>query len=490
MLTHGGSVWTLSRGRRGEDQVRTLQRPGRARPCPTGVMIMGMRFRRLVLVLVSVVATGQSVKLDIAQLEASAKEELEATKTPGAAIGVVSEGRLIYAHGFGTSNLETGAPVTSATLFRLGSTTKMLTATAVAQLAAEGKLDFEDTVGKHVRGLDPSIGGLTVNQILSHTSGLKDTAVMNGRHDDAALGEEIRAWKSDWLFTKPGVIYSYANPAYWLAGFVAESIAGKPYADVMEERVFSAVGMASTTLRPTMAMTREFSQGHDIVDNKVALLRPAPDNAANWPAGSVFSNVADLARFVTAMIDEGRLDGKQALPPKVVKALTTPHADIPGSRSKYGYGLDLEDRGGFLVWTHGGSRAGYGSFIAMLPGVHAGLIVLCNRTGENLPKMRARIMAMLGEPLRGGVPVEEKAIPASAFGRYLGSYRNGDAAVQIVTRAGKLFFRSMELQKGEGGWLVTKSADGRTAGRIFPVAGADGRIEYLHVGGRSSVRVE
>jgi CubicO group peptidase (beta-lactamase class C family) len=185
-----------------------------------GGMIGGMRIFRLLLVCVCI-AAGQSAKLDIPTLEASAKEELEATKTPGAAIGVVSEGRLIYAHGFGTSNLETGAPVTQATLFRLGSTTKMLTATAVATLAAEGRLEFADTVSKHVRGLDPAIAALTVNQILSHTSGLKDTAVMNGRHDDAALGEEIRAWKSDWLFTKPGAIYSYANPGYWLAGFLA-----------------------------------------------------------------------------------------------------------------------------------------------------------------------------------------------------------------------------------------------------------------------------
>lgn len=450
-------------------------------------MILGMRFHRLVLVLASVVAAGQS--LDVARLEASANDELRATGTPGAAIGIVRDGRLIYAHGFGTSNVETGAPVTAATLFRLGSTTKMMTATAVATLAAEGRLEFGDAVGKHVRGLDPAIAALTVNQILSHTSGLKDTAVMNGRHDDAALGEEIRAWKSDWLFTKPGAIYSYANPGYWLAGLVAESIAGKPYADVMEDLVFWPVGMVSSTLRPTMAMTREFSQGHDLVEKKIAVLRPAPDNAANWPAGSVFSNISDLSRFVTAMMDGGKIDGKQAIPAKAVQALTTPHADIPGSRSKYGYGLDLEDREGFLVWTHGGSRAGYGSFIAMMPRLHAGMIVLCNRTGENLPKTREMIMAMLGEPLRGGFLVKESAIPTGEFGRYLGSYRNGDATVQIVTRAGKLFFRQMELRKGDEGWLVMKTADGRTAGRVFPVAGPDGSIEYLHVGGRSSARV-
>jgi CubicO group peptidase (beta-lactamase class C family) len=435
------------------------------------------------------VAAGQNPNLDVAALEASAKEELGATKTPGAAIGIVRDGRLIYANGFGTSNIETGAPVTSETLFRLGSTTKMLTAAAVATLAAEGKLDFADTVGKHIRGLDPAISALTISQILSHTAGLKDAAVMNGRHDDAALGEEIKAWKPDWLFTKPGAIFSYANPGYWLAGYVAESVAGKPYAEVMEERVFGPVGMASSTLRPTMAMTRALSQGHEMVDKKVAVLRPAPDNTANWPAGSVFSNLADLARFTIALMNDGKVDGKQALSPKVVTALTTPHADIPGSHTKYGYGLDLEDRGGVRLWSHGGARAGYGSFIAMLPERQAGVIVLCNRTGESLEKTRVKIMAMLGGAPPENADVAKSALPASEFAKYVGSYRNGETTMQIVERGGKLFFRSMELWEGEGGWLITKTADGKTAERIFGVAGADGRIEYLYVGGRSAIRV-
>jgi CubicO group peptidase (beta-lactamase class C family) len=440
------------------------------------------------LLLASVRAAGQNAKLDVPALEASANEELAATRTPGAAIGVVSNGRLIYAHGFGTSNIETGAAVTPEMLFRLGSTTKMLTASALASLQAEGKLDFEDAVGKHVAGLDPAIGALTINQILSHTSGLKDAAVMNGRHDDAALGDEIKAWKADWLFTKPGAIYSYANPGFWLAGYVAESIEGKPYALVMEGRVFGPMGMASTTLRPTMAMTRALSQGHDIAGGKLMVLRPAPDNAANWPAGSVFSDLTDLARFVTAMMGEGKIDGKQVLSLKVVNALTTPHADIPGSHSKYGYGLDLEEIGGVRVWSHGGSRAGYGSFIAMLPDKSAAVIVLGNRTGESLPGTRAKIMKMLGEPERENGDAHESAIASSEFSKYKGTYRNGDATTQIIERDGKLYCRSMELRKGDGGWLIMKSPDGRTAGRIFAVAGADGKIVYVHAGGRSSVR--
>lgn len=454
-----------------------------------------MGFRRSVflaaccLAWVSVVAAGQKASLNVAALAASANEELAATKTPGAAVGIVREGRLIYAQGFGTSNIETGAPVTPETLFRLGSTTKMLTAAAVATLAADGALNFDDKVGKYIRGLDPAIAALTVSQILSHTSGLKDDAVMNGRHDDAALGEEIKAWKADWLFTRPGAIFSYANPGYWLAGYVAESIARKPYADVMEERVFGPVGMASSTLRPTMAMTRPLSQGHDQIDSRLVVLRPAPDNAANWPAGSVFSNLVDLSRFVIAMMNDGRIDGKTVLSPQVVTALTTPHADIPGTHSKYGYGLDVEDRGGVPMWSHGGARAGYGSFIAMLPDRQAGVIVLCNRTGANLPKTREKIMQMLGGPPRESDDVTESAIPENEFLKYTGSYRNGETTRQIVERDGKLFVDSMELLNGGGGWLIAKSADGATAERIFAVSGADGRIEYLYAGGRSAARL-
>jgi hypothetical protein len=126
----------------------------------------------------------------------------------------------------------------------------------------------------------------------------------------------------------------------------------------------------------------------------------------------------------------------------------------------------------------------------MLPDRHAALIVLCNRTGESLPKTRAKIMEMLGEPRREEGAGEVTAIPPEDFPKYSGLFRNGDNTLQIVVRDGKLFFRSMELRKGgDSGWLIMKDANGKTAGRIFGVAGPDGRIQYLHVVGRSSTRV-
>jgi hypothetical protein len=152
-----------------------------------------------------------------------------------------------------------------------------------------------------------------------------------------------------------------------------------------------------------------------------------------------------------------------------VQALTTPRTDIPGQNAKYGYGLNLEERGGVRVWSHGGSRAGYGSFVGMLPGRQTAVIVLCNQTGESLPNTRAKVMQLLGGPPPESSELAESAIPASEFAKYVGSYRNGETTMQIVERDGKLFFRSMELRKGEGGWLIVKSADGKTAMRIFGI---------------------
>jgi CubicO group peptidase (beta-lactamase class C family) len=89
-------------------------------------------------------------------------------------------------------------------------------------------------------------------------------------------------------------VYSYASPGFWLAGYVLEQAGGKPYADMMAELVFAPAGMTRSTLRPLEAMTHALSVGHDVKDGKAAVVRPAFDNVAMWPAGSVYSSAEDL----------------------------------------------------------------------------------------------------------------------------------------------------------------------------------------------------
>jgi len=438
----------------------------------------------------------QPSKPDFGELEKVALAELAETNTPGAAVGVVSGDRLVFAKGFGVSNVETGAPVTPDMLFRLGSTTKMFTAAALVTLAEEGKLKLDEPIGKYAKGLSPKIAGLTAHQLLSHTAGLKDDAQMYGRHDDEALADTVRALKDDFLFTAPGRIWSYSNAGYWLAGYLIEAVGGKPFADALDERLFKPIGMLRTTLRPTAAMTWPLAQGHDVSGReKPKVVRPFADNAGNWPAGSIFSSVNDLSRFVVAFMNGGQIEGKQVLSPSLIKQLSSPHADQPGSEWKYGYGLGLGKNRGMRMVEHNGSRSGYGSLIRMVPDHRFAVIILVNRSGGSLSKTAEKAMELM-LPLEAKVESLPKpiAMTEAEMARYVGVYGAEPNRIEIATKDGKLLFKgygveAQAIKLGESRFSATPPGDSQKI--EFALApGADGKAEFVVLGGRAHSKVQ
>ena len=425
---------------------------------------------------------------DFAPVEQSAVDELAKLNIPGASIAIIRGDHVLFAKGFGKADVETGDAVRPEMLFRLGSTTKMFTAAALVGLAVEGKFDLNAPVGKYVSGLAPKISRLTANQLLSHTAGLRDGATMYGSHDDPALGKEIQSWTDDWLFTDPGAIISYSNPGYWFAGYLIETITGKPYADAMEARLFQPLGMKRTTLRPMMAMTWPFAQGHELADGKVRIARPAADNAANWPAGSIFSNVQDVSRFVIAFMNEGRIDGKQVLDPKVIAQMSAPHAAVPGGTQSYGYGLTMRDYRGVRLLQHGGARTGYGSDIRMIPEQRVAVIVETNRSGASLPATAERALELVAQLSEKPAEKKPAALPVSAeqIQKITGVYRNGDQRIDIITRDNRLYV----TLSGREFELVNHGENHFSGGAEFTlVPGARGTVRYLCAGLRAFVRV-
>lgn len=431
---------------------------------------------------------------DFGELEKVVLEELRALNVPGAAVGIVSGERLVFARGFGTASVETGAPVTPDMLFRLGSTTKMFTAAALVMLAEEGRIRLGEPVGSAVKGLDPGLASLTAHQLLSHTSGMLDEAPMYGSQDESALAREVRSWKEDRLFTRPGEIYSYSNPAYWMAGYVIEELSGKPYADAMNERLFAPLGMARTTFRPTVAMTYPLAQGHDArAGQPPFIVRPHANNAASWPAGSIFSSVPDLARFVIAFMNGGRIDGKQVLPPAVIARLSTPYVEIPGEPdSRYGYGLIIRHYRGVRMLQHGGSRTGYGSLIWMAPEERCAVIVLANRSGAGMSRTAEKAMETM--IALAPKPAEEKPaeLPVTEADKasWTGTYFHPPAQkVEIMLKEGKLFLRrgtsELEIRKTGENRFMTLAAGSSQGQRYVLVPGRDGAIAYLFSGGRA-----
>jgi CubicO group peptidase (beta-lactamase class C family) len=452
---------------------------------------MGTNRRPLIVALVALVVAlsalprGIGAQADFAAIETVARRELIQTQAPGAAIAIVQDGRVVYTRGFGLANVETGEEVRPEMVFRLGSTTKMFTAAAVVLLAEQGRLNLNDPIGKHIQGLAPKIAALTAHQLLSHTSGFLDEAPMFGSQDDDALRKEAMAWTDARFFAEPGQVYSYSNPGYWLAGLLAERAGGQPFADQVATSVFTPLGMSRSTFRPTVAMTYPLAQGHDVVNGKPQIIRPTANNTASWPAGSIFSNVIDLSRWMTAFLSGGMLDDKQALPAAVFSRLASPHAAIPGSSNRYGYGVTLGEWRGLPAVQHGGSRSGYGSIIRMVPSRGFGVVVLANRSGATLTRTtEAAIEAVLKLP---PAPAEPKSgvltTTAAERARFVGTYSQGPRQMTIALKGDSLILqqpgRELPLQK------VGDLEFSAPAGRYVFVADASGTITFLHSGGRS-----
>ena len=429
------------------------------------------------------VGARQAKAIDFAELEKAIEAELKTGHTPGAAVAVVSGDRIVFAKGFGvTSAEEGGRAVTPDTLFRMGSTTKMFTAAALVTLASEGKIRLDAPVGNYVKGLPPKLAALTAHQLLSQSSGLRDFAPTVTSDDDAALGKNIRAWNDELFFTEPSRIYSYSSPNYWLAGFVVEELTGKPYSDAMRELVFRPLGMGHTTLRPLEAMTHPLALGHNVEKGAAVVIRPVSNNVAKYPGGSIYSSVNELARFAVAMLNGGRLEGRQALAPLVVEELPKPQFYLPGEeRAFYGYGLLGFESGGVKTVSHGGVSSGYGSTIFFAPEHKFAVIVLTNRNGDTLSRTR-RLAMQLALPLKPDPAEPPKPQPPGAdeLKRYAGKYAHAPQTWEVFVKDGKLFLK----EDGKDFELTKLGRDrfGYEQGEVLFVPDERGAVEHIFMG--------
>ena len=431
----------------------------------------------------------QAPPLDFRPLDQVAADELQNTGTPGGAIAVVLGDRVIYTKAFGIANVETNEPVRPEMLFRLGSTTKMFTAAALVTLAERGAIDLNAPVSSYVTGLNAKVARVTADQLLSHQSGFFDEAPMIGSNDETALEKEVRSWSDSRFFTEPGKIFSYSNPGYWFAGFLIQHASHRNYADELDESIFKPLGMKSTTLRPTVAMTYPLAQGHDETPQGPQVIRPAANNAASWPAGSIFSNVNDLSRFVIAFMNGGQIDGQQVLPPAVIRRMSTPRAKMPGSDASYGYGLQIAHERGLDFVSHGGSRAGYGSSIRMVPSKKFGVIAVANRTGIGLnATVEKATQIALSLPPGSSATAPAPARAAGDLHAYAGTYSQGPRTIELLMRDGKLTIKQNNREQA----VAIAGDDLRVegGGRWVIVRNASGAVEYLHAGSRSWRKVK
>jgi CubicO group peptidase (beta-lactamase class C family) len=399
--------------------------------------------------------------------------------------------------------------VTPAMLFRTGSINKMPTAAVLVALADEGKIRLDAPLAKSVPGLAPGLSRVTADQLLSHTAGLIDPARVCCAQDEGALSAQVRAYRDeDYFITEPGRIFSYSNTGYIIAGFLIEQLSGELYADAMQHQLFGPLGMMHTTFRPTTAMTFPRSQGHDAEGRaRPTVVRPFVNNVGDWPAGFAYTTVGDLARFAIALMNGGKIDGKQVLAPTLFAALSKPWVEVPFDwdlpqgfleGAKYGHGFFLQEHRGLHVLHHGGIINGFGAFMVLVPEKRFAVIVMANKSGAVFGKTTEKAMELF-LPLQPKPPVsprQKMPMTQPEMEEVAGTYRNGNLRIDLFVRDGKLIrkeFYKTSVEEGPGHEFEAPAAKiGRDRFVFTPpgnddqdihftmIRGPDGKPEFLH----------
>lgn len=425
-------------------------------------------------------------------------------------VAIVSEGRVVFAEGFGVASVETRAPVAADTVFQIGSVGKMLTAAAVVQVAGAGKLSLQEPVGRVVKGLDPAIAIVTPHQLLSQTSGLRDMPGEYGEQDEGAHGRFLRSLEASDRILAPGQTFSYSNIGFSLAGLVGAEAAGVGYADLMAEELFKPLGMVRSTIRPTEAVRPEggprastgwsrsqsdrdptwpLAVGHRRERNEpLQVVRPFANDTRLWPAGYAYSTAADMARFALAIVDGGRSGGRQVLRPETARLMLSGHAALPNifEGGRYGYGVILYPSRGVQVAEHAGAMPGFAALVRMVPSHRFAVVTLAN--GE-VPAARTAETAMeLFLPLTPAAPppVDGPALPMTAaeMNAYAGTYRNRGTFVLAVDN-GALTLRQNEgpplpVTKVGADRFVAAGPNNRPRLRFLLAVAREDRPAYLH----------
>lgn len=386
--------------------------------CRVGNHIPGLLWRvRLVMLLttaLTVLASAARPGATPARVDTLVRDYLKRHAIPSAAIAVVREGRIVKAAGYGTANLELGVPATERTLYEIGSITKQFTAEAVMMLAEEKLLSLDDPIGRYLPDPPPAWEPITIRQLLSHTSGLRDweAASLLSYHREYTPQEYVDLIGKEKLDFAPGAQWAYTNSAHPLLGMIIERVSGMPYEQFVADRVFRPAGMTDTRFKHPEEIVPRRSGGY--VDRDGALQNGEPLRPRIIaPNGGIMSTAVDMAKWQIAL-GKGSL-----LKPAAWQEMLAPIRLNSGRQfPSVGLAWFLQSfRGHRLVLHNGSTIAGYSSVIYRYLDDDLAVVVLMNIDRWNVVNVLATRIANCYVPGLDASALPEKTDPDPALSR-------------------------------------------------------------------------
>lgn len=337
-------------------------------------------------------AQHSSVESRLSGLDAYMATILKDWNVPGIGIGVVVKDRLVFAKGYGYRDYGKKIPYTPTTAQPIASNTKLFTAVAAGMLVDEGKLDWDEPVREYVPSIrfynDELTRTVTMRDMLSHRTGITRHDLIWYKSDftQKQLFERLRYLEPS---EPPRTTFLYNNMMYSGAGYAIELLSGMPWESFVRERIFTPLGMTRTTFTiDDMLKTPEPGVPYTERRDGTELYRVPyySDAIGVAPAGAINSTIVDMSKWLIALMNNGRVNGHQIIPARVLEQTLAPSIALPNTglalrgydellNSAYGMGRWTASYRGHLLAFHGGDLPGFHSQISMMPTDSIGVIV-------------------------------------------------------------------------------------------------------------------
>ncbi|HDZ25894.1 hypothetical protein LCGC14_0841550 [marine sediment metagenome] len=371
----------------------------------------------------------------------------DSTVSPGAALAIIKDGEIIYKRGYGMANLEHNIPLTSTSVFRIGSTSKQFTASCIAILALQGKISLDDNIRKYMPELPKYEKPITIRHLVHHTSGIRDYLTLS---DIAALPDdhfytpeetvELLSRQKGSNFP-PGEEHLYSNSGYFLMGVIVKRASGKSLNDFAQKHIFKPLGMKNTHFHDDHTMVvKNRADGYSPTKKGFRIDMTTLDHVGD---GGVFTTVEDLFLWDQAFYS-------YKLGKELMELIQTPGVLNNGEKLDYAFGLGINEYKGLKRVSHGGGFAGFRAQMARFPGQKFTVVCLANLGTINPSRLCLKVADIyladkLKEPEKA--PKEKKKIKAVTLSKQelegkVGNYedeRTGEWII-ISMKEGKLVF--------------------------------------------------
>jgi CubicO group peptidase (beta-lactamase class C family) len=390
------------------------------------------------------------------------------------------------------------------TRFRMASHSKLFTATAIMQLREEGRLRLDDPVTDYLpwfafRSAAPDDPPVTIEHLLTHSSGLPREAGPHWTEWDFPTADEIRALMPDREAPfSPEVRWKYSNLAYTIAGMVVEEVSGMSWADYLQANIFDPLGMAASSVdRPDPLMATGY--GSRMPDGSREVI-PFVDARGMAAATGLTSTVEDMARFVSAQFREGPRGGDRLLSTASLREMHRVRMLESTWTRGQGIGFSVQRVDGEIYIGHGGGYPGYTTQTIVHPDSRVGVVVLTNTNDSNPGQIARELMETVGRAV-GAATAEEPEVVAwdPAWERFAGVYRSRWGMTRVLVMNERLVTMDpwapslgdpVELEPlGDGTFRMVAPTGGGPVGEIVRFVEEDGEVTRMVTGDSYSVRV-